>query len=154
MISKSGHRLYLVSLWVKVVFAVAEGFSGLAIYFVTIPQIRHVVSWILGWKIFAHPSDRRTVVMHHLLGGLQLNAKTFLAVYLLLHGLLKIGLVAGLLSGKRWAYPLGLFGLGAFVLYQLYHFSRHGNPAILVLAGFDVFIMWLVWKEWREKMRG
>jgi len=153
MLSKSSHRVYLVSLWLKAIFAAIELATGLAVYFVTIPEISRLTHWILRWKIFAHPSDRRTVVMQHLLAGLPLDAKTFLAVYLLLHGVLKIGLVAGLLSGKRWAYPLGLFGLGLFVIYQLYHFYAHGHPFILLMAAFDVFIMVMVWREWREKMK-
>jgi len=153
MISKSSHRIYLLSLWVKVVFAVVELTCGLAVYFVTVPQVRKLTSWILHLRIFADGHDRRTVIAQQVLGNLPMSAKTFLAVYLVLHGMLKIGLVAGLLSGKRWAYPLGLFGLGAFVLYQFYHYARHGNSIILVLAAFDIFIMWMVWKEWREKVK-
>ncbi len=153
MISKSSYRIYLASLWIKVVFAVVELAAGIEVYFVTIPQIRRLTSWILHLRIFADGHDRKTIFVQHALGNLPMNAKTFLAVYLALHGLLKIGLVAGLLSGKRWAYPLGLIGLGAFVFYQVFHYAKHGNAIILVFAAFDIFIMWMVWKEWREKVK-
>lgn len=152
MISKSSHEVYILSLWAKVVFAVLELSVGLAFYFVSLTQVRQLTFWILRLRIFADPHDRKTAFMQHLLAGVPLDAKTFISVYLLLHGALKIALVAGLLSGKRWAYPSGLAGLGAFVIYQLYHYSRHGGVTILVLASFDIFIMWMVWREWREKM--
>lgn len=152
MVSTASHRVYILSLWTKAVFAVVEMALGLAIYFVTLSEVRGVTRWILHLRIFADPHDRRTVVMQYLLGGLPMNAKTFLAVYLLLHGALKIGLVAGLLSGQRWAHPVGLAGLGAFVIYQLEHYFTHGNPIILVMAAFDVFIMVMVWREWQQKM--
>ena len=152
MVSGTSHRVYILSLWTKAVFAVVEMAVGLAIYFVTLTEVRSLTRWILHLRIFADPHDRRTVVMQHLLGGLPMNAKTFLAVYLLLHGALKIGLVAGLLTGHRWAHPVGLAGLGAFVIYQVEHYFKHGQPIILVMAGFDVFIMVMVWREWQQKM--
>lgn len=149
--TSAGHRVYLISLWTKVIFAVAECLTGLAVYFITTKEIQQFTRWILHLKIFADPHDRRTVFVQNALAGIPMNAKTFLVVYLLLHGLLKIAIVFGLLSGKPLAYPLGLLGLGAFVTYQLWHYHLHGQSAILVLAAFDVFIMVMVWREWREK---
>ena len=151
MMTTTNHRIYIFSLWLKVIIAVFEGLCGLAIYFVTIKEIRLITKWILSWHIFADPHDRRTEVMQVALAGLPIDSKTFISVYLLLHGALKIGLVIGLLAEKRWAYPVGLFGLGAFVVYQLWHYYLHHHTTLLVLAVFDIFIMWMVWREWREK---
>ena len=109
--------------------------------------------WILHLRIFADPGDRKTEFMQHLIAGLPLDARAFVCIYLLLHGGLKIAIVAGLLSAKRLAYPLGLLGLGAFVIYEVTEYFIHHHYGILMIAGFDVFIMVMVAREWREKLK-
>jgi len=62
----------------------------------------------------------------------------------------KIALVAGLLSGARWAYPTSLVVMAMFVVYQLYRFSFTHGLALLVLTVFDLFVIALIWREWRR----
>jgi len=152
MISRASHRIYLLSLFLKIFFAVIEVLCGLAIYFVPLEQIHTLTHWILQLQIFADPGDRKTEFMQHLIAGLPLDARAFVCIYLLLHGGLKIAIVTGLLSGKRLAFPLGLLGLGIFVIYELTEYFIHHHYGILMIAGFDVFIMIMVAREWREKL--
>ena len=152
MISRASHDIYLISLALKLFFAVLEVLCGLAIYFVPLEQIHALTHWILDLRIFAYPGDRKTEFMQHLIAGLPLDARAFVCIYLLLHGGLKIAIVTGLLSGKRLAFPLGLLGLGIFVIYELTEYFIHHHYGILMIAGFDVFIMMMVAREWREKL--
>jgi uncharacterized membrane protein len=150
MVSRRERIIYLATIIGKGLFAVGECVSGLVLYFATDESIRAFNRWILKSRVFAESADVRLDFFRHLLENMQLDAKTFVAVYLILHGLLKVAIVLGLLSGHRRAYPLALVGLGLFVLYQLYHYAMHGNVIIVVLAALDVFIMLLVWREWGD----
>ena len=73
----------------------------------------------------------------------------FYAVYLLIHGLVKLVLVAGLLRGLRWAYPASLVVMAMFVAYQLHRFSATHRVGLLVLSVFDLLVIALIWREWR-----
>jgi uncharacterized membrane protein len=96
--------------------------------------------------------DPHDVVARHLLGAahpLSGATRSFYAFYLLSHGLIKIVLVAGLLREKLVAYPLSLAALGAFIVYQLYRYSYTHAFGLILLTIFDLFVIVLVWHEWR-----
>ena len=63
--------------------------------------------------------------------------------------MVKLALVIGLLRNKLWAYPASLVGTGLFILYQLYRYSYTHGFGLIVLTIFDVFVMWLIWHEYR-----
>jgi len=72
-------------------------------------------------------------------------------VYLLLHGLIKIVLVAALLRNKVWAYPWMIAFLLIFIGYQLYRIVLEPTFGLSALTIFDAFIVWLTWREWRKQ---
>ena len=96
--------------------------------------------------------DPRDLIATHLLGAAQhLSGATasFYAAYLISHGLIKAVLVVGLLREQLVAYPLSLIALGGFIVYQLYRYSYTHAFGLLLLTGFDVVVVVLVWHEWR-----
>ena len=94
------------------------------------------------------PAD---LIARHLLrvsGNLH-QTQVFGAIYLISHGLIKIVLVGALLKKQRWAYPATLLFLGAFVIYQVYRMFYAPSVGLALLTVFDLFIMWLVWREYQ-----
>ena len=80
------------------------------------------------------------------------GSRTFAVVYLGLHGLIKLGLVAALLLLlRRWrpAYPVAAVVLGAFVVYELYRATRTGSVLLPLLAVLDVAIIVMIVREYR-----
>jgi len=76
----------------------------------------------------------------------------FGAVYLLLHGVVKIVLVAALLKDELWAYPWMLVFLGVFIVYQVYRLSFKPSGGLTALTLFDAFIAWLTYREYRKQL--
>ena len=77
--------------------------------------------------------DPHDFIAGHLLGyahGLTGSAVTFAAVYLLLHGITKIVLVAALLRNQIWAYPWMIAFLLIFIGYQLYRIAAAVAAAV------------------------
>jgi uncharacterized membrane protein len=72
-------------------------------------------------------------------------------VYLLLHGITKIVLVAALLRNQLWAYPLLIGFLLIFIVYQLYRVVLSPTFGLSALTIFDAAIVWLTWREWRKQ---
>ena len=48
-----------------------------------------------------------------------------------------------------WAYPAAMVVLSGFVSYQLYEFHLTGSPMLLLLAFFDLFMIGLIWQEYK-----
>ncbi|HAM01326.1 MAG TPA: DUF2127 domain-containing protein [Acidimicrobiaceae bacterium] len=85
----------------------------------------------------------------HLTGDLH-KTQVFGAVYLLTHGAVKLAIVVGLLRRERWAYPVAFVFLGGFVVYQVYRLTYAPSVGLALLTAFDLFIIWLTWREYRR----
>ena len=75
----------------------------------------------------------------------------FGAIYLLVHGAVKIVLVIALLLNKLWAYPSMIIVLLIFIGYQLYRIALQPSAALALLSAFDVLIVTLTWLEYRRQ---
>ena len=79
------------------------------------------------------------------------NGITFLIVFLIGHGVVKLVLVYCLLRRIVWAYPYALAVLGFFLLYQLYVLALDPlSPGMWLFTVLDTLIIWLVWGEWQD----
>jgi uncharacterized membrane protein len=77
----------------------------------------------------------------------------FGAVYLLLHGAVKVVLVIALLLNKLWAYPCMIIVLLIFIGYQLYRIAMQPRAGLVALTIFDAVIVTLTWREFRRQRR-
>ena len=78
-----------------------------------------------------------------------MSATLFGAVYLLIHGVVKVFLVVAVLRDKLWAY-LWLIGfLVAFIGWQGYELVRHFTWGLAALTAFDILIVVLTVREYR-----
>jgi uncharacterized membrane protein len=76
--------------------------------------------------------------------------RLFAALYLLVHGVVKVVLVAALWRNKLWAYPAMIAVIVAFIGYQLYRLERAPTLLLVALTLFDVVVVWLTWAEYRR----
>ena len=59
-------------------------------------------------------------------------------------------IVVGLFRRERWAYPVAFVFLGGFVVYQVYRMTYAPSVGLALLTVFDLFIIWLTWREYRR----
>lgn len=142
------HQIFVVSVLLKGAHALIECVSGAALFLISTATIVHWVNLLTQEELVEDPRD---FIATHLLAmaqHLSVGTKTFYAVYLVIHGLIKVLLVWGLLKDKLWAYPWSLAALAGFIVYQLYRYSYTHSFGLIVLTVFDLFVMVLVWHEW------
>ena len=147
------HQIFVISVLLKGVHALIECSGGIALFLVSTDTIVALVSRATQEEI---REDRSDFVATHLLGMAQhfsVGTKTFYAFYLLSHGLIKLLLVVGLLTNQRWSYPASLVALAGFIAYQVYRFSYTHSVGLVLLTAFDLFVMALIWHEWRLMRR-
>ena len=142
------HALFDIGVITKGVDGALEIVGGVLLFLVTPDQLQHIVRILTQHELSEDPGD---VVAGYLLRTsqhLSASAKLFGAVYLLWHGVVKVGIVTALLGRQRWAYPAAIFAFVLFLVYQLYRYAHTYSPELLVLSVLDVFVIALTWLEY------
>jgi len=144
-------RIFEIGIILKGLDGVLETIGGVLLLVVTPATINSLLSRLTQHELSEDPND---FIASHLLGyahGLTGTAVTFAALYLLVHGIVKIVLVAALLRNQIWAYPWMIGFLLTFIGYQLYRLVLSPTLGLSALTIFDAAIAWLTWREWRKQ---
>ena len=143
------HQIFEVSILLKGGHALIECVGGVLLALVSTRAITDFVGRVTQYELSEDRSDLVATYLLRWAQGFSIETQHFYAFYLLSHGVVKLLLVIGLLREKYWAYPASLIVLGLFIVYQFYRFTFTHSPALIVLSIFDIFVMGLVWHEYR-----
>ncbi|WP_298226775.1 DUF2127 domain-containing protein [Gryllotalpicola sp.] len=141
--------VFLIGVLVKGIDGLAELVGGVALLFVNPVQLQGDVGAVTARELREDPHDILANLLVHGVAHLGSGDMTFLAVYLLLHGVVKLAIVAALLRGSAKVYPWAIAALLAFVAFQVYQLLTAPTITVAALTLFDVVIVWLTWREWR-----
>jgi uncharacterized membrane protein len=144
-------RAFQIGIIAKGLNGLAELVGGLLLLFVGPGGIHHLVAALTQGELSEDPNDVIARYLLHTADGLTGSAVLFGAVYLLLHGAVKVGLVIALLLNKLWAYPCTITVLLIFIGYQLYRVVLQPSLGLVALTGFDAVIVVLTWREYRRQ---
>lgn len=126
----------------------SEFLGGLALFFVSPDSIQSFLVLITQRELVEDSHDKLANIILHSADHLSTGSKSFIISYLWIHAFIKLVAVIGILRNKLWAYPFSLIALSVFVLYQLYNIYVHVSVGMIFLTVFDVFIIWLIWREY------
>jgi uncharacterized membrane protein len=145
------HLAYLVTLLVKGFDGAVETLAGLVI-FLTGPA--RIYRWVVRVTAPELYDGSHVAAVHAIRRGAEHLATTgahFVEFYLVVHGLLKLGLVLVLLrGGGRWIFPVGVLILTGFIAYMSWRLNQQWSDWLLGFALFDVLTLLLVLNEWRR----
>jgi uncharacterized membrane protein len=147
------HLLFEISLILKGAHAVLELAGGVFLQLVSTATIAQILARLTRGELREDPGDLIARYLNQIGQQLTAGGREFGALYLLLHGAINLGLVAGLLMERLWAYPAALAMLGAFVGYQVYRYTQTQALGLVALTALDIIVILLVWHEYRL-MRG
>jgi uncharacterized membrane protein len=153
MKEQSIHRIFEISILLKGAHALIEVIGAVALYLVSTDTVAKLVKLATQEELIEDPNDYIATLLLAMAQNFSVASKSFYALYLFSHGMIKVLLVIGLLRGRLWSYPASLVALGLFIAYQLYRFSYTHSLGLIVLTVFDVFVIALVWHEWRIRRR-
>lgn len=146
---KQLHLLFKIGVWSKGIDGALEVLAGFALLFTTPASLRHLIDWLTQGELQEDPDD---FIANHLVDffhHLSFSTKHFVSAYLLIYGITKIGLAAGLLRGKLWAYPVALGILGLFLCYQVYRFSHNHSVGLGFVSVLDLIVIVLIWRDYK-----
>lgn len=143
------HRIFVIGLWGKAIDGVLELIGGILLLLIPPATLHHLVIVLTQHELVEDPQDWLATTLRQAAAQLSVDSRLFGSGYLLIHGLVKIGIVVAVLQEKRWAYPVAIGVLGLFIGYQCYRLSYHFSLGLLLLTIFDAVIVWLTWREYR-----
>jgi uncharacterized membrane protein len=141
-------RLFRLAMFVKGLDGAVELIGAIVLLLVPATLVNHLVADVISRDLVGSPDG---FLARHLVAGTAEFAsgnRTFVILYLGLHGVVKLALVVALL--RRWmpAYPVAAVVLSVFVAYELYRAVHTGSVVLPVLAAVDILIIIMVIREY------
>ncbi|MDE3137431.1 MAG: DUF2127 domain-containing protein [Acidobacteriota bacterium] len=144
------HDAFRAGIVLKGIDGVVETLGGAMVWLLTPDSAARIVRALFRHELAEDPKD--FLVNHLLWTSRHLAAsRWFAAAFLLTHGIAKIGLVMALWFNRLWAYPLMIAVLGGFAVYQTARFAETHSVMLGLLTLFDLAIIGLTWREYREQ---
>jgi len=144
------HRVFTLGIWLKGFDGVLEIVGGVLLLVTNPSTLNRFVMVLTQHELVEDPKDWLATTMRHMVAQLSANTQLFGSLYLIIHGLVKLGIVVGVWQGYRSAYPVAIGFLSLFIAYQLYRLSYQPSLGLLLLTLFDVVIVGLTWREYRQ----
>jgi uncharacterized membrane protein len=145
---KKIHWVFVVSITLKGLNALLEIILGGLFLFTG--SVSNIIITLTRGELIEDPTDFIANHLRSLLPYISAHAQIFAAAYFLVHGIIKVVLVWALIRNKLWAYPTSLAVLTIFLAYQLLQLSETQSITLGLLSIFDMFVLWLIWYEYRH----
>lgn len=145
------HLAYLAAITIKGLDGLVEFVAGLFIALVGSQQVYEFAIWATAPEIARHPESHAVHAIRHGAYGLAHSSPKFAVVYLLAHGVLKIGLFVNLLIEHMWIFPASVVVLLGFIGFMGLKLIAHWSPWLFAFALFDTVTLALVLNEWRVR---
>jgi len=144
------HQLFLLAVILKGLNGLLE--VCLAIFLATSDEILPYMLNLANDQLIENPND---FLVTHLSAYTHPTESSllFAALYLTVHGIVKMSLALGLWFNKVWAYPAGIAIISVFIVYQFIRVLERGSLLLLALTFFDCIFVALVYHEYREFQR-
>ena len=148
--SRWAHILFRIGIFLKGFDGILEVIGGFVLLSISRETITHVMYVLLQPEFAEDPNDWLATRLLSLTLHLSAGTKLFAVVYLLVHGVIKLVIVAAIWLSQLWGYWLAGIVFSLFVVYQLGHFFYTHSIAMLVLTAVDLVIIVLLPPEHRR----
>jgi uncharacterized membrane protein len=150
--SKSLHFAYLVAISIKGIDGLIEFVAGVLIASFGSHDLYHFAIWATAPELARHPASHAVHAIRHGAYHFAHSPHEFAIIYLLAHGLLKIGLVINLFIEHLWIFPVSVVVLLGFIGFMGLKLAAHWSPWLFAFAMFDMLTVALVVNEWRMRL--
>lgn len=133
------------------IYGVGEVLAGVFLGIVSPAALQQWATVLTQQRLTQDPDDALSLGLVHLAGNLTASTMTFAAVYLIVHGVVKIGLLLAVVTKRYRVYPCAIGILLAFIGYQTYELFVHYTLGLLLLTLFDAIIVVLTIREYHHR---
>lgn len=137
--------------------SLAEVLGGLAFAYLSHDLIVRIATALTRAELIEDPRDLVANALRQAAEGFTTGAQSFAAWYLFSHGLIKLVLIAAVLTNRVWAYPAFIAAMIGFIVYQVYRMSFEVTFTLVAITVLDLVVLFLAWHEYgfvrRERRR-
>ncbi|CZQ86346.1 Hypothetical protein Tpal_760 [Trichococcus palustris] len=141
---------FYIGLGIKAINALMEFTGGFLMLTRSHEQLNRLIHLIALPELRKDPND---VVMNYfivIVQNLSISSQHAVAIYLLLHGAIKLAVIGLLWKKIMWSYPLAMFVFGLFVAYETYSYLNTQSVLLLLTIIIDVAIIMMIVLEYRH----
>ena len=143
--------LFDFSLVLKAIDGGLEMVAALLTLLVPPAFILRIVEFATAGELTNDPNDFIATHLRSAAQSFAVHTHYVIAIYLFLHGAVKIGLVLGIFAQKKIAYPLFVVALGIFGAYEAYRGILLNQVFLQLFACFDCMVLILTAYEYRRR---
>ncbi len=146
------HRLFELGVLAKGVDGALELIGGFLLLFLSAASIRGAILFLVQGELKEDPTDLvANLIVHNTVTVIR--GRFAAAAFLIVHGVVKLGLVGGLAANKLWSYPAAIVVFTGFAIYQLYELGRQTSLFLGITTILDIIVVLLVILEYRHVRR-
>ncbi len=143
------HKFFTISILLKGLNGVFEVVVGAITFFVPQKTVIFLVDLLTRRELLQDPADGVAVYLVHAVQNYSADVQLFIALYLCIHGILKIFLVFSLFQRRIWAYPTAMIVFSLFFVYQMYEYIHRPHISLIIISIIDVIVIILTYLEYR-----
>ncbi len=147
------NKLFNISIFIKGLDSFLEVIGGILLFFIRPEQISTFFEFIFHYELLEDPHDLVANFLINFSSNLFIKTELFLAIYLFIHGIIKLGLIIGLWKKKLWTYITAEIVFSIFVIYQIYRYTISNSVYLLGLTILDLVVITLTWWEYNQLKR-
>ena len=144
------HDSFEFGILIKGIDGLLEIVGGILLMFLNPSSLNKLVKLLTQHELARWHKDLIANFLVRFAGNFSVSAQHFGVFYLLSHGAVKIILIWLLWLKKLWAYPLTIFFLFLFILYQVYRYTYSHSFFLIILTFFDIIMIYLAWVEYKR----
>lgn len=137
----------------KGIYGAVELILGTLLALVTTSTLQSWVDVLTQPELIQDPHDFLSTTLVSLVDNLTSSAVIFAAIYLIAHGVVKLGLLTSVMTRAYKVYPWAIAILIAFIGYQVFDLLTAFSVGLLILTIFDAAIVALTWRDYRRHSR-
>jgi uncharacterized membrane protein len=145
------HFAFLGAITIKGIDGLIEFVAGVIIAVAGSQQVYNFAIWATAPELARHPESPAAHAIRHSAYGLTHASQRFVIVYLIAHGVLKLGLAINLFIEHMWIFPASAALLVGFITFMSARLMAHWSPWLFAFALFDAMTLALVLNEWRVR---
>ncbi len=145
-------KIFTASFYGGLIFKAAIGFFEISVsiilWFASIDILKKFTLILASHELLEDPGDLLANWIVDAANNLSISTKSFITLYLLVHGVVKLVLITLLIKKKKWSYPAAMMLLLTTIFIQLVRIVEHYSAVLTVLNIIDIIIFAVVWREY------
>ncbi|MFZ1075771.1 MAG: DUF2127 domain-containing protein [Minisyncoccia bacterium] len=143
--------LFDLALILKIINGVFEMLAAFVILVIPSSLVLRIAEYVTSGEIAEDPNDFFATNIRAAAHTFAVHTHYFVALYLVLHGAVKVVLVSGIFQKRRNAYTLFMIALALFGSYELFLGEIRAELLLDVLATLDFCLLLLTAHEYRRR---